>query len=153
MHVNVNGTNGRGGLYTLGKTFDDGVSSLLADLKANGQLDQTLVVMMGEFGRTVGKLTATAGRDHWQQQFVAFAGAGISGGRAIGSTVADGSATDDPGWSRGRAVKPEDIEATIYSALGIDWTRRIANTPSGRVFEYVGLAGSGRYGPVDEVFG
>ena len=153
MHVNVYGTNGRGGLYTLGKTFDDGVSSLLADLKANGQLDQTLVVMMGEFGRTVGKLTATAGRDHWQQQFVAFAGAGITGGRAIGSTVVDGSSTDDPGWSRGRDIKPEDIEATIYSAIGINWTNVRYDDPFGRGFEYVPFANSADlYGPINELW-
>ena len=69
MHTNIYGANGRGGLYTLGKTFDDGVSGMLADLKASGQLDRTLVVMMGEFGRTVGSLTGTAGRDHYPQQF------------------------------------------------------------------------------------
>jgi hypothetical protein len=153
MHVNVYGTNGKGGLYTLGKTFDDGVSALLSDLKASGQLDQTLVVMMGEFGRTVGKLTATAGRDHLQQQFVAFAGAGISGGRAIGSTVANGSATDDPGWSRARNVKPEDIEATIYSAMGINWTNVRYDDPFGRGFEYVPFANSDDlYGPIDELW-
>ena len=153
MHVNVYGTNGKGGLYTLGKTFDDGVSALLSDLKASGQLDQTLVVMMGEFGRTVGKLTATAGRDHLQQQFVAFAGAGISGGRAIGTTVADGSATDDPGWSRARNVKPEDIEATIYSAMGINWTNVRYDDPFGRGFEYVPFANSSDlYGPINELW-
>jgi hypothetical protein len=153
MHVNIYGANGKGGLYTLGKTFDDGVSALLTDLKASGQLDHTLVVMMGEFGRTVGKLTATAGRDHLQQQFVAFAGAGISGGRAIGSTVANGSATDDPGWSRARNVKPEDIEATIYSAMGINWTNVRYDDPFGRGFEYVPFANSDDlYGPINELW-
>jgi hypothetical protein len=153
MHVNIYGANGKGGLYTLGKTFDDGVSALLTDLKASGQLDHTLVVMMGEFGRTVGKLTATAGRDHLQQQFVAFAGAGIAGGRAIGSTVANGSATDDPGWSRARNVKPEDIEATIYSAMGINWTNVRYDDPFGRGFEYVPFANSDDlYGPINELW-
>src|SRR5260370_38703704 len=81
MQTNIYGMNGRGGLYTLGKTFDDGVSTLLADLKASGQLDQTLVVMMGEFGRTVGKLSGTAGRDHFAQQVAVFARAGVNVGR------------------------------------------------------------------------
>src|SRR5260370_7351576 len=117
MHVNVYGNNGKGGLYTLGKTFDDGVSALLTDLKAGGELDQTLVVMMGEFGRTVGKLTATAGRDHWQQQFVAFAGAGISGGRAIGSTVADGSSPDHPPRSPPPNLNPQHSHPPPYSPL------------------------------------
>ena len=58
------------------------------DLKASGQLDSTLVVMMGEFGRTVGKITPAGGRDHYPQQSVIFAGAGVRGGRAVGSTDA-----------------------------------------------------------------
>ncbi len=153
MHTNIYGMNGRGGLYTLGKTFDDGVSTLLADLKASGQLDQTLVVMMGEFGRTVGKLSGTAGRDHFAQQFAVFAGAGVSGGRAIGSTDAQGSATVDPGWSRARDVKPEDIEATIYSAMGINWTSVRYDDPFGRGFEYVPFANKeDLYGPIDELW-
>ena len=153
MHTAIYGNGGRGGLYTLGKTFDDGVSAMLTDLQASGQLNQTLVVMMGEFGRTVGKLTATLGRDHLQQQFVAFAGAGVAGGQAIGSTVADGSATNDPGWSRGRNVKPEDVEATIYSAMGINWTNVRYDDPFGRGFEYVPFANSeDLYGPINELW-
>ena len=153
MHVGIYGKNGTGGLYTLGKTFDDGVSAMLADLQASGQLDSTLVVMMGEFGRTVGPLTQTAGRDHLQQQFVAFAGAGIQGGTTIGSTVADGSATDDPGWSRQRDVKPEDVEATIYSAMGINWTNIRYDDPFGRGFEYVPFANADDlYGPINELW-
>jgi hypothetical protein len=153
MHSNIYGAGGRGGLYTLGKTFDDGVSAMLSDLKASGQLDQTLVVMMGEFGRTVGRLTGTAGRDHFAQQFAVFAGAGIKGGRAIGSTDDQGSATVDPGWSRGRDVKPEDIEATIYSALGINWTSVRYDDPFGRGFEYVPFSNKeDLYGPIDELW-
>jgi hypothetical protein len=67
-------------------------------------------------------LSAAGGRDHWLQQSCVFAGGGIKGGRTIGSTTPDGSATADPGWSRGRPVNPEDIEATIYVAVGIGWT-------------------------------
>jgi hypothetical protein len=153
MHVNIYGNGGKGGLYTLGKTFDDGVSAMLTDLQASGQLGQTLVVMMGEFGRTVGKLTSTAGRDHLQQQFVAFAGAGIAGGRALGSTTDDGSSTTDYGWSRGRNVKPEDVEATIYSAMGINWTNIRYDDPFGRGFEYVPFANSqDLYGPINELW-
>jgi len=153
MHSNIYGANGKGGLYTLGKTFDDGVSEMLADLKASGQLDRTLVVMMGEFGRTLGKLTATAGRDHYPQQFAVFAGAGVKGGRAIGSTDSQGAATLDPGWSRARDVKPEDIEATIYSAMGINWTNVRYDDPFGRGFEYVPFANSqDLYGPINELW-
>ncbi len=43
----------------------------------------------------------------------------------------------DPGWSKKRSIYTEDITATIYSALGIDWGKEITNTPSGRTFEYI----------------
>ena len=152
MHTGIYGNNSKGGLYTLGKTFDDGMGAMLSDLKASGQLDQTLVVMMGEFGRTVGKLTSTAGRDHLQQQFVAFAGAGVSGGRAIGSTTADGSTIADPGWSQGRFVKPEDVEATIYSAMGINWTSVRYDDPFGRGFEYVPSSEGYDFEPINELW-
>lgn len=153
MHQNIYGSGGKGGLYTLGRTFDDGVSAMLADLKTTGQLDQTLVVFLGEFGRTTGKLTAAAGRDHYLQQFCGFAGAGVVGGRAIGSTDATGNATVDAGWSRQRDVKPEDVEATIYSAMGINWTNVRYDDPFGRGFEYVPFSlKEDRYGPIEELW-
>jgi uncharacterized protein (DUF1501 family) len=108
--------------------------------------------MQGEFGRTVGPLTGAKGRDHYPQQFVVFAGAGIHGGRAIGSTDATGSATVDPGWSRARDVKPEDVEATIYSAMGIDWTTVRHDDPLGRGFYYVPNSDQDIYGPINELW-
>jgi hypothetical protein len=154
MHQDIYGQQNLKGnnLYTMGKPLDDGYSALISDLKAAGQLDSTLVVMVGEFGRTVGKLSAAGGRDHWLQQSAVFTGAGIKGGRAIGSTTSDGSATADPGWSRGRAVNPEDIEATIYSAMGIDWTTVRHDDPFGRGFEYVPFSDQNLYGPLDELW-
>ncbi len=151
MHQNIYSP-AAGSLAAMSKQLDDGVSALLGDLKANGQLDNTLVVMMGEFGRTVGKVTPAGGRDHWLQMSVAFAGAGIKGGRAIGATDATGAATVDPGWSRGRVIKPEDIEATIYSAMGINWTNVRYDDPFGRGFEYVPFSGDDLYGPIDELW-
>jgi hypothetical protein len=139
-------------LPRMSKMLDDGVSQLLAELKASGLLDETLVVMMGEFGRTVGPLTAAAGRDHWMQQSVMFAGAGVKGGRVIGATTADGREVADPGWSRKREVRPEDIEATIYSALGINWTRVRYDDPFGRGFYYVPSSDADLYGPVNELW-
>jgi hypothetical protein len=139
-------------LYTMGKPLDDGYSALLNDLKASGQLDSTLVVMVGEFGRTVGPLSAAGGRDHWLQQTAVFAGAGIKGGKAIGSTTSDGSQTAVPGWSRNRPVNAEDIEATIYSAMGIDWTTVRHDDPFGRGFEYVPFSDQNLYGPIDELW-
>jgi uncharacterized protein (DUF1501 family) len=151
MHQNIYSP-AAGSLAAMSKQLDDGVSALLGDLKASGQLDSTLVVMMGEFGRTVGKVTPAGGRDHWLQMSVAFAGAGIQGGRAIGTTDATGASTVDPGWSRGRVIKPEDIEATIYSAMGINWTNVRYDDPFGRGFEYVPFSGDDLYGPIDELW-
>lgn len=157
MHTNIYGPNGNvtvgNNIFTLGKQFDDGLGTLLSDLKATGLLDETLVFWAGEFGRTVGKVTSQGGRDHWAQQFAGFAGAGVKGGRAIGSTTADGAYTDDPGWSRARDVKAEDIEATIYSALGINWTTIRYDDPFGRGFEYVPQAKEDFYGPINELWG
>ncbi len=156
MHTNIYGPNGQvtvgNNIFTLGKQFDNGVGTLIADLKANGLFDQTLVVMAGEFGRTVGPITSQGGRDHYAQQFAVFAGAGVKGGRAIGSTDGNGSFTVDPGWSRQRDVKPEDIEATIYSALGINWTTIRYDDPFGRGFEYVPHAKEDLYGPINELW-
>ncbi len=149
MHQNIYAATG---LPALAKQLDDGLSQLIADLKASGALDSTLIVMAGEFGRTTGKLTAAAGRDHYAQQFAFFAGAGVKGGKAIGSTDATGSTIVDYGWSRQRAVKPEDVEATIYSAMGINWTTVRYDDPLGRGFYYVPSSDQDVYGPINELW-
>jgi len=102
MHQDIYGKQNPKGnnLYTMGKPLDDGYSALISDLKSSGLLDNTMVAMVGEFGRTVGPVTAAGGRDHWLQQSAVFAGAGVKGGRAIGSTDSTGASTNDPGWSR-----------------------------------------------------
>jgi hypothetical protein len=141
-----------GNLPARAAQLDAGLGSLLSDLGQSGLLDSTLVVMVGEFGRTVGNLNAQAGRDHYFQQFVFFAGAGIRGGRTLGSTNATGSATAETGWARGRDVRPEDVEATIYSAMGIDWTTVRYDDPFGRGFEYVPFAKDDVYGPINELW-
>lgn len=93
--------------------FDQSVSALLSDLAETGLLDTTLVIVMGEFGRTP-KINKDAGRDHWASANTAlFAGAGLRGGTVIGST--DNLAayvTADP-------HTPENVAATIFSTLGI----------------------------------
>jgi hypothetical protein len=98
--------------------LDRGVSALLDDLAATGLLDETLVVMAGEFGRTP-KISLTAGaripgRDHWPQVYTAFfAGAGVQGGQAIGRS-------DDIGaYPITRSFTPDDIGTTIFDALGL----------------------------------
>lgn len=141
-----------GGHMVLMRQFDTALGRLIEDLGNDGLLSETLIVAMGEFGRTVGALNPGRGRDHLLQQSVLFAGAGIRGGRAIGSTDAAGSSTRDPGWSRNRDVRPEDVEATIYSALGIDYTTIRRDDPIGRGFEYVPFSERDLYGPIDELW-
>jgi hypothetical protein len=155
MHQNIYGTAANraanGTIFNVGRQFDAGLSALLSDLKSAGMLDSTLVVATGEFGRT--PRFNGSGRDHYPQQFAVFAGGGVKGGRAIGSTDVGGTVTADPGWSRQRDVRPEDIEATIYSALGINWTTIRYDDPFGRGFEYVPNSKDDVYGPVNELWG
>lgn len=139
-------------LPALTKILDDGLSTLLADLKASGDLANTMIVMSGEFGRTVGRLSGAGGRDHYNQQFAFFAGAGIQGGKAIGSTDSTGASIADFGWSRQRAIKPEDVEATIYSAMGINWTSIRRDDPLGRGYYYVPNSDQDVYGPINELW-
>jgi hypothetical protein len=94
--------------------MDRGVAALLADCAARGLLDETLVVVMGEFGRTP-KINAGAGRDHWPEAFsVLLAGAGIPGGRLYGATDKYGASVID------RPIHSGQLAATIFHALGID---------------------------------
>jgi len=155
MHVDIYGeagNKGKNNIYTLGNQFDAGVAALIADLQSAGLLDSTLIVALGEFGRTPG-FTAALGRDHYLNQFAFFAGGGVQGGRVIGATDATGANILDYGWSQKRAVNPEDIEATIYSALGIDWTTICYNDPFHRGFEFVPQSlGPDYYNPINELF-
>ena len=156
-HSNIYGKTGNS-LYSQGKTLDDGMGALFSDLMTmpgatagKTLLDETLVVIIGEFGRTTGPLTANGGRDHNLRMSAVFAGGGIRGGHAIGKTDAVGQVAVDYA-SVGRDVRPEDIAATIYSALGIDYTIVRPDDPLGRGFEYVPFAKDGEYGPVNELF-
>ena len=154
MHTDIYGAQNPKGnnLFTLCPQLDGGLGTLLADLAGSGQLDSTLIVVAGEFGRTVGPVTPAGGRDHLNQQSVLFAGAGVHGGKLIGATNATGSDTTDFGWSRQRYVKPEDIEATIYSAMGINWTTVRCDDPFNRGFEYVPFSDQNLYGPINELW-
>lgn len=150
MHTNIYQPNA--GLQSLTRQFDNALATLLSDLAGDGLLDQTLIVAMGEFGRTVGPLNVSAGRDHHLQQAVLFAGARVNGRKVIGSSDDLGRATADPGWSRDRDIRAEDIEATIYSALGIDWTTVRRDDPLGRGFGYVPFSDRDLYGPIHELW-
>jgi hypothetical protein len=94
--------------------LDRTLSAFLADLDARGLLDETLVVVMSEMGRTP-KVNAAAGRDHWTHCYsVMLAGAGIRGGTVVGASDSHAAYVKD------RAVKPADLCATVYRLLGID---------------------------------
>jgi hypothetical protein len=94
--------------------FDQAFPVLLEDLKQRGLLSQTLVLVIGDFGRTP-KVNFSGGRDHWPRAFsVALAGAGIPGGAVLGSTDQQASEPRD------RPVTIEDLAATVYRLLGID---------------------------------
>jgi uncharacterized protein (DUF1501 family) len=95
-------------------SLDLAFSALIDDLKDRRMLDETLVVVMGEFGRTP-KLNAAGGRDHWPRVFsVVLAGGGVKGGQIIGSSDSVGESPKD------RPITPGDLVATIYQLLGID---------------------------------
>jgi hypothetical protein len=151
-HQDIYDTNQANKLPRMSAQLDAGLAQMLNDMKSNGVLNETLVVVMGEFGRTVGAITGQNGRDHFLQQFYAFAGAGIKGGKVIGQTGPAGSGIVDFGWSGDRYIRPEDVEATIYSALGIDWTTVRYDDPFGRGFEYVYGANEGTHGPIHELW-
>ena len=94
--------------------FTASLSALIEDLSERGMLDETLVVVMGEFGRTP-KINTSAGRDHWPNVFsVALAGGGVQGGQILGSSDPLGELPKE------RPVSPSDLAATLYSLLGID---------------------------------
>ncbi|MBM3981177.1 MAG: DUF1501 domain-containing protein [Planctomycetes bacterium] len=94
--------------------FDQTFTALLEDLTDRGLLDDTLLVVMSEMGRTP-KINASAGRDHWTHCYsVVFAGAGIKGGSVCGASDAQAAYVKD------RPVSTADICATIYECLGID---------------------------------
>jgi hypothetical protein len=153
-HVNQFDRSTTQNIYTLANDLDRAVGALVEDLRASGDLSSTLIVMMGEFGRTPGVLNSRNGRDHYRSAMsVAMIGGGVRGGRAIGATDATGSAIVDFGWSEGRPIYPDDIACTIYSALGIDYTKFIDDTPSGRRFSYITNTSEGGFKPVVEVFG
>ena len=149
----VNGRDVGNNLYARCGELDTALSKLINDLEAEGLLDDTLVLVCGEFGRTTGPLTNDRnGRDHYLQMFYILAGGGVQGGKVIGETDPTGSFTIDPGWSRFRDIRPEDMEATVYSALGIDWTTVLTDDPLGRGFYYVPESDKDIYGVVDELF-
>jgi len=155
-HQNIYQNNA--GIYPSARQLDVGLANLLADLavipgtEGRSMLDDTLVVVKGEFGRTVGNITSQQGRDHYFVHSALMAGGGVRGGRVIGKTTADAAFVEVPGWSEDRPVYAEDIAATIYSALGINYTTVRHDDPLGRGFEYIPQTGSYIGAPIVELF-
>ncbi len=111
--------------------FDQTLAALIQDLDQRGVLDSTLVIVLGEFGRTP-QINKDVGRDHWSNAMsVLFAGGGTPGGQVVG-------ATDKKGYSAcERVLSPENFAATVYAKLGID-PGKILYAPNGRPVHVVG---------------
>jgi hypothetical protein len=162
LHAGIYDKSKKVNLYTECRELDDAYSGLLDDLSKtkdkNGRtlLDKTLIVCMGEFGRTPGALTLGKGRDHYRYaSTTVFSGGGVKGGRALGATDESGAKVISPGWHLKRSIYTEDVVTTIFSVLGIDWTKKITTTPSGRVFEYIEATSATNFlnpGEVSELF-
>ena len=124
---------------TLCPVFDRAYTALLEDLKQRGMLDTTLVLAMGEFGRTP-RLNPRGGRDHWTGCWsVLFAGAGVRGGQVVGASDKIGAAPKD------RPVTPAEVAATVYQGLGVDLGARLPG-PGNRLMPIAEAA------PIAEVF-
>ncbi len=110
--------------------LDRAYSQLIHDLHERGLLDSTLVMLMGEFGRTP-KLNERGGRDHWPRAgFACLAGGGVRGGQIIGATDRRGETPDQ------LPVSPEDLAWTTLNLLGIDPAQTV-QTPGGRPVQWV----------------
>ncbi|QDU94975.1 DUF1501 domain-containing protein [Lignipirellula cremea] len=121
--------------------FDRGFSALLGDMHDRGLLEDTLVLAMGEFGRSP-LVNKDQGRDHWARAAsMLFAGAGVQPGRVVGETDRTG------GEVTSRPIGPADVACTVFRSLGID-PRKQLSTPDGRPVE---ILDQGRV--IDELYG
>ena len=112
------------------KSLDQGLAALISDLDDRGLLDNTLVLCLGEFGRTP-KVNKDAGRDHWPGAMsVLMAGAGVPRGAIVGATDAKGY------YASENVYKPEDFAATLYTKMGID-PNQVLHTNTGRPIQLV----------------
>ncbi|MFN0128670.1 MAG: DUF1501 domain-containing protein [Verrucomicrobiales bacterium] len=134
VQVNRGGFDNHGNIFQAmrdhGAAMDPGIASLLSDLKVNGLLEKTLVVVLSEFGRTP-RINDAGGRDHWASCFACLmAGGGIKGGSIVGASDADGMEPAE------RPVKVADLHATVCHALGIDLGKEVI-TAQGRPMRLV----------------
>ena len=112
------------------KRFDQGLAAMISDLDERGLLDHTMVIALGEFGRTP-KVNKDAGRDHWPGAMsVLMAGAGIPRGQVVGATDARGY------YASENVHSPEDFAASLYTKMGID-PHQVLHTNTGRPVQLV----------------
>ena len=112
-YANRNPGDSRSASHALIPGLDKAIAALIGDLADRGILDETLVLIMTDFGRTP-KINSTGGRDHWPNCFsVAMAGGGVQGGQVIGSSDALGEFVAD------RPITPGDLSSTIYTLLSL----------------------------------
>jgi hypothetical protein len=108
--------------------MEQGFAALLEDLEERGLLSTTLVIWMGDFGRTP-LINANAGRDHWPHCYsVVMAGGGIRGGQVVGESDRRGAFPVSP------PISPADLHATVFTALGYDSQRVTYQSPEGRPY-------------------
>jgi hypothetical protein len=106
-------------------SFEQTIAALIEDLAQRGMLDSTMVIALGEFGRTP-KINKDSGRDHWSSAMsVLFAGGKTPGGQVVGATDVKGYAAVE------RVLSPENFASTVYAKLGID-PGKVLYTPQGR---------------------
>jgi uncharacterized protein (DUF1501 family) len=102
--------------------FDQGFSALIEDLDQRGLLETTLVIAMGEFGRTP-RINTSGGRDHWPDCYsVVMAGGGVAAGATYGQSDRHGA------YPIADAVTPADLAATVFWRFGIDWRHEIRDS-------------------------
>jgi hypothetical protein len=112
------------------KQMDQGVAALISDLDQRGLLERTMVILLGEFGRTP-KVNKDAGRDHWPHAMsVLMAGAGVPRGHVVGATDAKGY------YAAENVYRPEDFAASLYTKLGIN-PATVLHTNAGRPVQLV----------------
>ena len=140
--------------------MDRALSSLVQDLMAmpghepgKTMFDETLIVLGHEFGRST-DMNPAGGRDHFGDHYTnMFMGGGVKPGRVIGKTNETGAKLLDVGWKYKEQPMMDHVTSTIYSALGIDYSKKILDTPSGRAYEYQQTAPLGGPGfiPLTEI--
>ena len=147
FHANswdTHSANDQGHRDRLAPPLDRTLSTLLEDLDERGMLESTVVIAMGEFGRTP-ELNPALGRDHWPNCWsLALGGGGIRGGQVVGGS-------DERGFNpAGRQISMGEIYATVYKAFGIDWNKEYMS-PAGRPIKIANSLDDGTAQPIPEL--